>query len=109
MTPKQWMSTLAEYGPVIEGSGPVQLHHVLGRTYKNNKILIGPWFILPLPWQYHDVHSNDPLNVTHHKHLFTQEFGLQCNLFAEMVETLQDRGYKVPSHDVLDSIAQTRR
>ena len=64
---------------------PLQCHHVCGRTYKQNKIKIGHTFILPLPVELHDVHSNHPLNVTHWRHKFTDEFGLQRELWKKMM------------------------
>lgn len=67
---------------------PLQCHHVCGRTYKQNKVHIGHYFILPVPIDLHDVHSNNPLNVTHWRHNFTNEFGLQRDLWAKMVERL---------------------
>jgi len=110
MTPKQWLGIIAEYGPVIEGSGPIQLHHVVGRTYKHNKVLIGPWFVLPLPWQYHDVHSNDPLNVTHYRHRFTDFFGQQSELFNKMCVDMENSGIVLPfDNAVMAAIMDTRR
>ncbi len=61
-----------------------QLHHVLGRTAKHNKVHIGHWFILPVPIELHDVSSNNSLNVTHHKRAFTDKFGSQSELFIKM-------------------------
>ena len=66
-----------------------QLHHVVGRSAKHNKIEIGHWFILPVPFDLHDVSSNHPLNVTHHKKKFTGHFGFQRELFNEMVEDMR--------------------
>ena len=108
MTPKQWLSIVADHGPLIHGAG-MQIHHVCGRTYKHNKVLIGPWFIIPLPFELHDVSSNHPQNVTHYKHRFTDGYGLQSELFAEMVERLRDRGIEVPDQEILDAIKDTRK
>jgi hypothetical protein len=68
----------------------LQCHHVAGRTYKNNKVHIGHWFILPVPVELHDVHSNHYLNVTHWRHKFTGEFGMQRELWLKMVNKMVD-------------------
>lgn len=109
MTPKQWLGIVAEHGPVIQGEGPTQLHHVVGRTGKHNKVLIGPWFVLPLPWQYHDVASGDSCNVTHFRHNFTRRFGLQKDLFLQMVERIRATGESVPHGLILKAIEDTNR
>ena len=109
MTPKDWLSTITDYGCVVTGRSDIQRHHVLGRKAKHNKVAIGEWFVLPLWWELHDVSSNHPQNVTHYKHRFTDGYGLQSELFAEMVERLIDRGFEVPDQEILDAIADTRK
>lgn len=68
---------------------PLQCHHVCGRTYKQNKVHIGHYFILPIPFDLHDVHSNHPLNVTHWRNRFTIEFGYQRDLWLKMIHKMQ--------------------
>lgn len=92
---KRWLKAVCEfinteglgilYGPEFEGRTDYQIHHVKGRTYKHNKVAIGHWFILPVPVELHDVHSNHPDNVTHFKHNFTNRFGKQSQIFHDMV------------------------
>lgn len=76
---------------------PIQCHHVAGRTYKNNKVHIGHYFILPIPFDLHDVHSNHPLNVTHWRNRFTAEFGMQRDLWLKMVNRMTDENTINPS------------
>jgi hypothetical protein len=83
---------------------PFHLHHVKGRSFKHQKTQVGHDFIIPVPIVLHDVHSNHPLNVTHHKHAFTEHFDTQVNLFLEMVEYMQFLGYPVPSQEILNII-----
>lgn len=95
---KAWLKAVADfhndygldylYG-VDWSSAPFQMHHVCGRSYKQNKVKIGNWFILPVPLALHDVHSNHPLNVTHWRHRFTDNFGLQRDLWLKMVEKMK--------------------
>ena len=82
---QKWLTTVAAHGCVITGDKyNIQLHHILGRTAKRDKQPIGLWYVLPLHWSYHDVASNHPLNVTHHKKAFVDQFGSQKELFLEM-------------------------
>lgn len=81
----------------------LQCHHVAGRSYKHNKIKIGHWFILPVPFDLHDVSSNSTLNVTHFRHRFTDKFGFQRCLWAKMVERLI-RCEVIKWDDVPDSV-----
>ena len=62
----QWMSDITEwsednlgilYGEEWQGAA-IQRHHVLGRSAKHNKVDIGHWFILPVPFvMRHDKDS----------------------------------------------------
>lgn len=91
---KRWLKSISEfieneglgilYGTEFEGRSDFQLHHVVGRTAKHNKIEIGHWFVIPVPWELHDVNSDNSDNVTNFKHNFTNRFGLQSKIFEEM-------------------------
>ena len=82
---RQWMKDISSaceqgvigglYGEDWEQCSNWQLHHVKGRSFKHNKVDIGHWLILPVPFELHDVSSNHPLNVTHNKNNFTAAFG----------------------------------
>ena len=114
----KWMETIATWyhdvGFKSQGLNNswyhCQLHHVGGRKLKQNKVPIGGWFILPLPVRLHDVNSNHPHSVTHHKNAFTDRFGLQSELFKEMIESMVESGATLPfGDDVIDAIEDTRR
>ena len=114
---KQWMKDISEwpynnihnmYDGGYAQDCNFQLHHVLGRSAKHNKIAIGHWFIIPVPIDLHDVNSNHPLNVTHSKHAFTDRFGKQSELFGWMVHEMEEDGYIVPNTDVYRAIMGTR-
>ena len=114
---KQWMSDIAEWanenihnlytGGYAQDCN-FQLHHVLGRSYKQNKVAIGHWFIIPVPFDLHDVSSDCEYNVTHNKHKFTDRFGKQSELFSEMISDMEMDGYDTPSQEVLNAIMDTR-
>lgn len=107
---KDWEDTLRALGCIITGQNDVQLHHVHGRTYKNNKVLIGPWFILPLCWDLHDVFSDKPQNVTHYPKKFALKYGLQKDIFLDMCDNLENDGIILPfGDDVLESIRNTSK
>ena len=90
------------------GCVPFQIHHVAGRAYKQNKVHIGHWFILPVPHMLHDVHSNHNLNVTHHRHAFTEYFGLQRYLWRKMVDSMIEQGRPGPPIEVVNSVMLTK-
>lgn len=106
---KDWEDRVRDFGCVVTGQNDVQIHHVHGRKYKNNKVLIGPWFILPLCMKLHDVHSNDINNVTHYPKMFAQAYGLQRDLFLEMCDDLAILAGLPFDLDVLEAIKLTRR
>ncbi len=86
---------------------PIQRHHVLGRSAKHNKVSIGHWFILPVPFELHDVSSNHALNVTHRKKSFIEEFGSQSELFQAMYSCMEMDGYTVPDINIYNAIMGT--
>ncbi|HHZ95115.1 MAG TPA: hypothetical protein EYN67_06045 [Flavobacteriales bacterium] len=112
---KQWMKDIAEWAEnniqILYGNEwsnkPIQLHHVLGRSAKHNKVAIGHEFVLPVPFVLHDVSSDHPSNVTHYKHKFTDKYGKQRDLFLQMIEDMRDYGYELPPYDVCESIRGT--
>ena len=112
---RKWMDDITEwaqenmhvlFGHEYSGRG-FQRHHVVGRSAKQNKIGVGHFFILPIPFALHDVSSNHPLNVTHRKKAFTAKFGMQRDLFATMYHSMMEQGYSVPSIDVFNAIMST--
>ncbi len=83
---QDWESLVRQYGCVITRStANVEIHHVYGSTYKHNKILIGPHYILPLTTYYHRAGQ---FNVTDHPKKFAEQYGHQRVLFETMVNQL---------------------
>lgn len=73
-------------GCVITGAtNEIEIHHVKGRTYKHNKVLIGPLFILPLHKDYHRVTAKNDNAYHKNKHGFIAEFGRPSDLFVRWV------------------------
>ena len=112
---KQWMSDIADWASnnnldLLYGYDDpkgFQLHHALGRSAKHNKVAIGHWFIIPVPFELHDVNGKHDCNVTHHKHKFTDKYGKQRLLFSDMVDDMRMEMYALPPSDILDSIMDT--
>jgi hypothetical protein len=100
-----WLGKVADYGCVVSGESSVEVHHVYGRTYKHNKILIGHLYVLPLAVRYHNVYSNHFANVTHWPKRFGIEFGYQRDLFRKMCLSMIEDGIEVPiSPEEMDAI-----
>ncbi len=107
---KDWLGIVADYGCVVSRESRIQVHHVMGRTYKHNKVLIGPWYVLPLAIRYHDVHSNHFANVTHWPKRFAIEYGYQQDLFKKMCLNMIELGVTIPfDSDVMDAIMDSPR
>lgn len=114
---KDWLKAIADfhnyYGlEYLYGDewiqSPFQLHHVVGRSYKHNKIAIGHFFVLPVPIVLHDVHSNHELNVTHYRKRFTEHFGFQRYMYRKMVEKMRHNGFWTPCDEINNTIMLTR-
>jgi hypothetical protein len=84
----EFVTRASEHGCIATGSPQVQIHHVLGRKAKFRKLPIGKWWILPLWWVLHDVGSDHPQNITHHKKAFEHEYGTQKDLFIRLCENI---------------------
>lgn len=100
----RFMRYMAELGCCISPEmWRVQIHHVVGRSAKVKGVgNIGHWFILPLAWRYHDVDSNDPLNVTHRKNAFVAKFGKQSENFEFCLALLETKAQVDKSIDPAD-------
>lgn len=121
---RQWLKDIALfidevglgglYGAEYEGRTDYQLHHVLGRSAKHNKVHIGHWFVIPVPVELHDVGSNHPLNVTHRKKAFVSEFGQQCGIFQILYSCMDkwndfdSHNFSLPDVEVYNAIMDTR-
>lgn len=108
---KDMVCVINEHGlgalyPGYYGRTDFHIHHVQGKSAKNNKVHIGYNFIIPVPIELHD-NGDHPLNVTHHKHLFTDEYGRQCDIHSNIINLMGVNGYDTPEQHVLDAIMDT--
>lgn len=102
-----WM--LEKYGGYCESPYHFDRHHCIGRKAKRKVNFIstpvGHWYVLPVPFELHDVHSNSKLNVTHCKKAFEATIGTQKALFVDMVDSMRDLGYSIPfDNDVVAAL-----
>tara|TARA_R110002012_G_scaffold239326_1_gene413346 strand:+ start:120 stop:530 length:411 start_codon:yes stop_codon:yes gene_type:complete len=84
-----WLDLITQWGEANQHRfeylcGRFDRHHVVGRKAKYNKEPIGLYYVLPIAKKYHDVHSNNPYNVTHYPKKFELKFGTQQELFFNM-------------------------
>jgi len=110
---KAWLERVSQYAEE-HGSFPkynvygFQLHHVMGRTARHNKVKIGHWFVLPIEAKYHDISSNNHFNVTNHRKRYSIEFGWQRNQFAAMCAVIRREDGSLPfDDDVYHAILDT--
>ena len=88
---REWEELVRETGCCITGAtNDVQIHHVVGRKGKHNKILIGPYFILPLHEDYHMVTGANPNAWHKNKKGFIEEFGCPVKLFKLVCHKIYD-------------------
>lgn len=78
---KRFMAWVKDQSCIVTGhEGPSIVHHCEGATFKNNKVLVGHWFILPLCQEVDDI-------VTHgSRRAFRERFGPQSALWAKLIE-----------------------
>lgn len=114
---KQWMADIT-YFIMENGLGDLygcdyiydvrmQRHHVLGRSAKHNKVAIGHWFVIAIPFELHDPNVNHAFHVGKCKKAFVKRFGTQRSIFKRMYQTMKQQGYKVPDIDVYNAIMDT--
>ncbi len=113
---KKWMSDIAEFineeslgilYPDYEGDIRFELHHVLGRSAKHNKVSIGHEFIIPVPKELHEIKSNHPNNVSYFKKNFVKAHGDQRGIFQCLISCMAQWGYETPDMDIYNAIMDT--
>ena len=101
----KWLGMVADFGCVITGSSYIHIHHPLGRKYRIDKCEIGGIFVLPLSVHLHD-NGDHPFNVTMRRKAFVEEYGRECDLFADMCQKIGE----LPFDDFwIDLIIKTGR
>ncbi len=105
---KRWMDRVASHGSVVSGASEVVLHHAAGMAASHSKVLVGPWWILPLtPEEHYNIHNDLDMfrcEVFEWQCLTRKE--LEKKLFKEMVERI---GMNELPVEVYESIQGYRR
>ncbi len=65
--------------------------------------------MLPLSEWLHDVGSNHPWNITHHRNEFIKQFGLESEIWRAMCFKLEEQEPLPFGKDVVDAIMSTKR
>ena len=113
---KKWMSDITAFineeslgilYPEYTGQYAMQRHHVLGRSAKHNKIAIGHWFVIPVPFELHDPNVTHEFHVGHCKKAFIERHGYQRGIFQCLVSCMDKWGYDTPPMDVYYAIMDT--
>ena len=114
---KGWLKWVGSQSCMVTGDSQIQVHHIWGRKTRANKMNIGHWAIIPLAIRLHDVNSNSPFNITHHRKRFEIEFGttekqMFCDLRTLALEHnkcgILEARY-IPPPEVAIEIAKYRR
>ena len=95
------------YGDEYEGCTAMQRHHVVGRSYKQNKVPIGHEFVMPVPYGLHEPNEKHKYHVGHCKKAFVKKFGTQRSIYAKLIDAMVENGYPVPDQHILDAIQAT--
>jgi len=106
---KRWLQRVVEHGCVVNGNSQVQVHHSMGREARSQKMFIGRWFVLPLSEWLHDVGSNHPWNITHHRNDFIKQFGSESELWHKMICKLSEQEPLPFGEDVINAVLATSR
>ena len=103
---KRWQQAVRNAGCVITGNSQVQVHHCGGASLRHNKTRIGHYAVLALSPELHDVGSNHPLNVTHHKKAFHAKYGTNAQLFKRTMQLVSENSNAdvLPPQDVINAI-----
>jgi hypothetical protein len=97
---RRFMSWVKDQPCIVCGNdGPSIVHHAEGSTFKNNKVLVGHWFLLPLCVDHDSVITNESRRV------FRERFEPQSTLWLKLID-----GYsESPPIDVVGAIKDWNR
>lgn len=76
---KRFMAWVKEQPCCICGSYPCNVDHVMGSTYRHNRVLIGMWFLLPLCLEH------DQEKTQGSRKAFREAHGLMADKWVELV------------------------
>ena len=106
---KRWMERVSKIGSVVTFTTPVELHHVVGVTGKHNKILIGPWWLLPLTQEEHRLmhESKRHFSIKHFNYEIAGSFKMEKLMFSRVLERIT--GELPFDDDVVEAIEDYHR
>jgi hypothetical protein len=100
---------LNKYGHVTANHFNWEIDHILGAKTKRKingvSYGVGELAIMPIPFELHNVMSNNPLNRTTNPGVYRQSFGHEKQVWLDMIRAMQYEGYEIPfSEEVIQSI-----
>jgi hypothetical protein len=117
---KDWLDLVVEfasnsdflsnkYGHVTANHFNWEIDHILGAKTKRKingvSYGVGEMAIMPIPFELHNVMSNNPLNRTTNPGVYRQSFGHEKQVWLEMIRAMQYEGYEIPfSEEVIQAI-----
>ena len=86
-----------------------EIDHILGAKTKRKingvSWRVGELAIMPIPYEIHNIRSNNSLNRTTNPGAYRKVFGHEKQVWLEMIRAMQDEGYEVPfSEEVIQAI-----
>lgn len=99
---KRFLQWLKSRPCVVSGATGVEVHHCMGSSAKQNKVLIGHWFCLPLsPEMHQSYHAASKA--------WRAEHGSQCDLWANLaIQYERETGEAIPN-EVVTAIPCTNK
>jgi hypothetical protein len=117
---KDWLDLVVEfasnsdflsnkYGHVTANHFNWEIDHILGAKTKRKingvSYGVGELAIMPIPFELHNVMSNNPLNRTTNPGVYRQSFGHEKQVWLDMIRAMQYEGYEMPfSEEVIQAI-----
>jgi len=99
---KRFQGWLKEQNCCVSNEYGVQVHHCLGSTAKQDKVLIGHYFCIPLTPEIHDYYHNS-------SKAWRNCFGFQYLLWASLAYEYESETGNVIPHEVIQAILASNK
>lgn len=86
-----------------------EIDHIIGaqakRKVRGITTKVGEFAIMPIPYELHNIKSNNPLNRTLNPSAFRKEFGHETLVWIEMLDAMVISGYEIPfDNDLIEAV-----
>lgn len=107
-TQSDWLDLVALSGPIVNGTGRIEIHHVVGFTGKHNKVHIGPWWLLPLPADVHALVGSAEFDLKAFGFVLGGRFDAEKLLFKKLIDRIPTSTNFI-GNEVFNAILDYRR